>query len=119
LNLKPATALLAASILVSGDILLERHDSLVPREHVHAEMQAEPVATTATYLAASGVQTAFDNEAFSPAIPWASVQAQHAFASTRLGQDRQSVVLIAMQVGSIDVASVLDAIERTRRASDL
>jgi len=42
-------------------------DSLVPPDHVHAETRGEAIATTATYLAASGTPTAFDNEAFSPA----------------------------------------------------
>lgn len=71
MNPKSATALLATSILVGSEIVLQRRDSLVPCDHVHAEMCAESVATTATYLAASGSQIAFDNEAFSPALPWA------------------------------------------------
>jgi len=71
MNPKSATALLAVSILVGGDIALEHSDSLVPRDHIHAETRTELVATTAAYLAASGRQAAFDNEAFSPALPWA------------------------------------------------
>jgi len=71
MNPKPATALLAVSILVVGDIAPEHRDSLVPREHIHVEMHTAPVAATASYMAASGGQVAFDNEAFSPSLPWA------------------------------------------------
>ena len=70
MNSKSATALFAASVLIGSEIALHRSDLLVPTEHVHAETRSEPVATTATYIAASGKQSAFDNEAFSPARPW-------------------------------------------------
>jgi len=54
MNPKSGTALLGVVILAGGDIGLEHRDSLVPREHIHAEMRTEPVATIASYLAASG-----------------------------------------------------------------
>ena len=66
MNPKSAAALLA--IVAGGEIALDHSDSLVPPDHVHAETYAESVATTASYLAASGTsgsQIAFDNEAFS------------------------------------------------------
>jgi len=67
--------LLGVAILVCGDYAVEYSDSLEPRTHnlaetralvysyfleprmhIHQEMDIEPVATTATYLAASGGQ---------------------------------------------------------------
>jgi hypothetical protein len=35
-------------------MLLEHRDSLLPHEHIHAEMRTEPVVTTASYMATSG-----------------------------------------------------------------
>jgi hypothetical protein len=75
MNKKSATALLGVAIFVGGDYALEYSDahkprthviaetyaldydySLGPRIHVHREMHTEAVATTASYLAASGAQ---------------------------------------------------------------
>ena len=68
---KRATALFAVSILVGGDIALEHRDSLAPRDHVHSEMHTESVAATASYFAGGDGQVAFDNEFWSPDLPWA------------------------------------------------
>ena len=71
MNPKSATAILGVAILVGGELALEHSDSLVPRQHVHPEIRTGPVYATAASLSASGGQGAFDNEAFSPALPWA------------------------------------------------
>ena len=48
-NPKLAIALLSVSMLVVSEIIAPDH-----REHVHAEMRTEPVAATASYMAAFG-----------------------------------------------------------------
>jgi hypothetical protein len=71
MNPKQVAALIGVVVLVGSDITHEPCATLVPREHVHVELRTESVATTTNYLAASGRQSAFDNEALSPAMPWA------------------------------------------------
>jgi hypothetical protein len=81
-NPKSATALLGVAILVGSEIALDHSDSLVPREHIHVEMLTESVATTASYMAASGMQT-------------------------RQGQISADAVLLKQQSGEISVSAFL------------
>ena len=53
MNAKPATTLLAVSILAAESLSGHGH-TLAGRDHVHSELRTEPVATTATYFTASG-----------------------------------------------------------------
>jgi hypothetical protein len=66
MNKKSAGALLLP-FLVAGSAIPPYHKT----PHVEQEC-TEPAPTTSTTLGASGGQLAFDNEAFSPPMPWAS-----------------------------------------------
>jgi hypothetical protein len=79
MNSKSATVLLGVAILVGGEIIFEHSDSRIPHKHIHAEMHTETVATPSTNLSASGAQAAFDNDAFSPAMPLVSWQRRFKF----------------------------------------
>lgn len=56
--------LLAVSRLVVSGSRSDHKDSLMPREHIHAEIRTAPVTTTASYIAASGRPGAFDPASF-------------------------------------------------------
>ena len=68
MNPKQATALLGVGILILGEIAGERHASIVPSEHIHAEMRTEPVAATAAPISASGTQGVFDPAVFDSGV---------------------------------------------------
>jgi hypothetical protein len=101
MNWKSATVVLAASILVAveitskhgdsfvpskraavGEIAPKYSDSLVPSDHVHSEMRTEHIATTASYLSASGARV------FRPkSYTWEIIQAgPHSYDTYRDGQ---------------------------------
>jgi hypothetical protein len=76
MNLKSALAMVSVSFLVGSEIPTTHTNSLLPREHVHSEMLKEFVVETTPHAGASGGQV-FDNEAFSPALPWAQFGGSH------------------------------------------
>lgn len=55
MNRKTIVAVVALSGMVCCEIANHYMDSLVPNLHTHTEMRTEPVASTISYMAASGV----------------------------------------------------------------
>jgi hypothetical protein len=98
MNRKSATVVLAASIFVAAEITPKHGDSFVPSkhaavgeiapkysdssDHVHSEMRTEHIATTASYLSASGARV------FGPkSDTWEIIQAgPHSYDTYRDGQ---------------------------------
>src|SRR5690348_7541318 len=68
MNKKPAGALFITAFLAAGSAIPPYHKT----PHVEQRTEPELVPTTSASLSASGSQSAFDNEAFAPAMPWAS-----------------------------------------------
>jgi len=56
----------AVAALMAGTAIALSDD-----KHVHVELRTEPAATSTNFIA-GGQSAFFDNEAFAPAMPWAS-----------------------------------------------
>jgi hypothetical protein len=84
MNQKSKVTVLLASVLLADEIALQHTDALVPTDHVHVEVNAEPVTRTAVYSAASGNRVALDDGAFMPPLPWQVDQTMMMAAAQRM-----------------------------------
>jgi len=72
MNGKPILTGLTLALIVFREVAPHKQNyTLVEHPHYDREMHTDSVASTAAPVSASGGQVAFDNEAFSPSLPWA------------------------------------------------
>jgi hypothetical protein len=66
-------------------------------KRVHVELRAEPIPTTSTTFASGGQSTFFDNEAFAPAMPWASWMPGFKFPEHLVSWPLQLLLMMPLQ----------------------
>jgi hypothetical protein len=62
---------LTLAAALAAEAVLSTHHLASQQPHTETSVPEMPFVTTVSPITASGEQTAFDNEAFSPTMPWA------------------------------------------------